>query len=208
MTSYGHSLSQPYYNPTIAHALASFSDLIRPFTIATHCRVRGWADCGDVSVTSYGHSLSQPALPQRRIDAGAVSVTSYGHSLSQPDVLDALAAQLRVSVTSYGHSLSQPPVQRALRQRATRFSDLIRPFTIATAGEALTVSVTIKGFSDLIRPFTIATCTLPHCVPLYTQVSVTSYGHSLSQPYEDDAESLFDDVGFSDLIRPFTIATP
>ena len=59
-------------------------------------------------------------------------------------------------MTSYGHSLSQPDLREKYEFLMRSFSDLIRPFTIATAGEALTASVTIS-FSDLIRPFTIAT---------------------------------------------------
>ena len=69
----------------------------------------------------------------------------------------------------------------ATKPRFHRFSDLIRPFAIATI--SFLMATTADGsFSDLIRPFAIATLySLPHMRVI---------------------------IGFSDLIRPFAIATP
>ena len=87
---------------------------------------------------------------------------------------------LKVSLTSYGHSLLQPP-----RQSNDRIS---------------------AGFSDLIRPFAIATQFYRLQNSQERKVSVTSYGHSLLQQEKAGFASLQSSC-FSDLIRPFAIAT-
>ena len=85
-----------------------------------------------------------------------VSLTSYGHSLLQPPRAKAMTEPQLVSVTSYGHSLLQQEKAGFASLQSSCFSDLIRPFAIATL-YSLPHMRAIIGFSDLIRPFAIAT---------------------------------------------------
>ena len=87
---------------------------------------------------------------------------------------------LKVSLTSYGHSLLQRPRASSSPVCAVSFSDLIRPFAIATETSAFQQRE-MESFSDLIRPFAIATLSGPAGSGDTQYVSVTSYGHSLLQ---------------------------
>jgi len=112
---------------------------------------------------------------------------------------------LKVSLTSYGHSLLQRPRASSSPVCAVSFSDLIRPFAIATVSTGMATKPRFHRFSDLIRPFAIATRRAGLPPQHYRRFS------DLIRPFaiatETSAFQRREMESFSDLIRPFAIAT-
>ena len=155
VTSYGHSLSQQCRRSSLSRWCLGFSDLIRPFTIATFGRFisakarRGFSDL----IRPFTIATCQADLPAR----------------AAPGFSD-LIRPFTIATVSYAR---RGPANAS-------FSDLIRPFTIATRHPGI-ARLSFWSFSDLIRPFTIATLPFAPMARFGSRVSVTSYGHSLSQ---------------------------